>query len=133
MLELCTCGKFAEMECVECRAKGYCSEKCQQEHWLSHSSTCRIVSARRRQAKKMKRKRKKLENMMKRTAEYKPAHSDKCVCGGEAQYECSECEKQGYCSEKCQVEDWELHQLFCTGNSRDKQLSNATDMDMIVN
>ncbi len=111
LLELCVCGKFAELECTECRAKGYCCDQCQQDHWLTHSSTCRIVSARRRHTKKMKRKRKKFEKMMKRTG-YTP-QPDKCVCGGIAQYECSECGRQGYCSEKCQVEDWELHQLFC--------------------
>ncbi len=111
--ELCVCGKFAELECMECRVKGYCSDMCQQAHWLKHISTCRIVSARRRHAKKMRKKRKKLDKM-KQTG-YTP-HPEQCMCGGDAVYECSECGRQGYCSQKCQEDDWELHQLFCTNN-----------------
>ena len=42
---------------------------------------------------------------------------DVCICGCDAEYECSECGRQGYCSQKCQEEDWELHQLFCTVNA----------------
>lgn len=133
-LELCVCGKFAELECIECRAKGYCSEQCQTDHWMAHSSTCRIVSARRRKAKKMKKKRKKLEKMMRQRSAnslrggFTP-NPDRCICGKEAQYECSECSKQGYCSERCQQEDWELHQLFCEGQQNN---NNNHKLNVIV-
>ena len=37
-----------------------------------------------------------------------------CVCGNAAQFECSSCSTQGYCSPECQTSDWvERHQREC--------------------
>ena len=36
-----------------------------------------------------------------------------CVCGAPAEMECSQFGVQGYCSDKCQLPDWEEHQLYC--------------------
>ena len=37
-----------------------------------------------------------------------------CVCGNAAQFECSSCSAQGYCSPECQTSDWvERHQREC--------------------
>ena len=130
-LELCVCGKFAELECTECRAKGYCSEQCQQDDWFTHASTCRIVSAHRRKTKKLKKKRKKLEKKLKemKRSGYTP-RPDLCLCGKDAEYECSECGQQGYCSKRCQEEDWELHQLFCAGQ---QEISREDEQEQLHN
>lgn len=36
-----------------------------------------------------------------------------CVCGSVADYECSRCEGQGYCSEACQRKSWPTHMRTC--------------------
>eukprot|EP00048_Salpingoeca_helianthica_P010236 m.147511 g.147511 ORF g.147511 m.147511 type:complete len:2896 (+) comp15040_c5_seq2:160-8847(+) len=36
-----------------------------------------------------------------------------CTCGSVADYECSRCENQGYCSEVCQRKHWTLHARLC--------------------
>ena len=110
VLELCICGKFAELECTKCKSKGYCGETCQESDWLNHAMVCRIVSARRKEERRKKRKQKKLEKLKK--SGYTP-RPDLCRCGKVTEYECSECGLQGYCSVKCQEEDWEYHKLFC--------------------
>lgn len=57
-----------------------------------------------------------------------PPNPDRCICDKEAQYECSECGKQGYCSEKCQQDDWELHQLFCEGGKQQNNDNNKLNV-----
>ena len=45
-----------------------------------------------------------------------------CVCGNAAQFECSSCSAQGYCSPECQTSDWvERHQKECGRLSEKKQ------------
>ena len=45
-----------------------------------------------------------------------------CVCGNVAQFECSSCSVQGYCSPECQTSDWvERHQKECGRLSEKKQ------------
>jgi hypothetical protein len=36
-----------------------------------------------------------------------------CVCASVADYECSRCENQGYCSEACQKRHWPQHSRLC--------------------
>ena len=36
-----------------------------------------------------------------------------CICGLLADFECSQCETQGYCSQKCQETHWPEHYLRC--------------------
>ena len=105
------CGKFADLECGECKMKGYCSITCQQADWASHSVRCRLISAKRKRKEKRKRSvNRKVERL--RSAGYTPL-PDQCVCGKEADFECSQCSRQGYCSETCQLKDWPVHQHFC--------------------
>lgn len=107
------CGKFAELECTECRGRGYCTESCQEKDWLDHIKLCRVVSARRREDKKkrkQKRKEKRLDDLQ-RTG-FTPT-LDLCRCGKLSVYECSGCGLQGYCSNECQDNDWMYHKLFC--------------------
>ena len=45
-----------------------------------------------------------------------------CVCGNAAQFECSSCSVQGYCSPECQTNDWvDRHQRECGRLSEKKQ------------
>ena len=105
------CGKFADLECGECKMKGYCSITCQQADWASHSIRCCLISAKRKRKEKRKRSiNRKVERL--RSAGYTPL-PDQCVCGKEADFECSQCSRQGYCSETCQLKDWPVHQHFC--------------------
>jgi hypothetical protein len=59
---------------------------------------------------------------------------DTCVCGKEAEYECSGCRKQGYCSTACQQEDWTFHDYYCRqpgrSSSRDSKRSSKTPLSM---
>ena len=112
-MELCVCGKFADLECSECRSRGYCSEKCQDQDWLSHSTTCRLVSARRRDERRNRRKRRMEKRRKKLERSGYTPRPDFCSCGKQADFECSKCGMQGYCSRGCQMEDWETHKLFC--------------------
>ena len=113
-LELCVCGKFADLECGECQAKGYCSMHCQQADWLSHGAKCRLVSSKRRRKERRQRKKTRIQKKVERlrSAGYTPI-PDRCICGKEADFECSECGAQGYCSRACQEKDWTVHRFFC--------------------
>jgi len=91
--------------CTNCNKKGYCSAQCQERDWPQHSSFCRAVSSR-RERRKSRRSSRGLSSAGRGSTE-------KCVCGKDAEYECSSCQRQGYCSQKCQVDDWELHEYFC--------------------
>ena len=45
-----------------------------------------------------------------------------CVCGNAAQFECSSCSAQGYCSPECQTRDWaDRHQRECGRLGEKKQ------------
>lgn len=121
------CGKFADLECSECGGRGYCSVECQQNDWFKHVMVCREKSEERRRReesarskkkkkkkkhKKHKKHRKSKSRESKRSRDYTPS-IDICICGKEAEFECSGCDKQGYCSEECQRNDWDIHQMFC--------------------
>uniref|UniRef100_A0A1X7V0T6 MYND-type domain-containing protein n=1 Tax=Amphimedon queenslandica TaxID=400682 RepID=A0A1X7V0T6_AMPQE len=114
ILELCVCGKFAELECTDCRGKGYCSETCQTDDWPDHVRTCRVMSARRkeeRRQRKQSRREKRIEKLQRTGFTPNP---DICRCGKLSEYECSSCGMQGYCSYECQIKDWKYHKLLCT-------------------
>ena len=36
-----------------------------------------------------------------------------CVCGKPAEFDCSRCAKQSYCSNECQRRDWKTHRERC--------------------
>jgi hypothetical protein len=97
--ELCVCGRVAEYECARCEGRGYCSEDCQEEDYKKHKKLCR----------KLKQQRK--EDRRKQTTLMEPP--DLCVCGKMAEFECSSCGVRGYCSAKCQVDHWPVHQKVC--------------------
>lgn len=114
-LELCTCGKFADLECAECHSRGYCSEQCQQEDWNRHTLSCQIISEKKRKKhKKKKKKKRKGKKTVSRS--YTPSLT-LCICGKETEFECSTCGQQGYCSEECQLEDWSFHEHHCMAPS----------------
>lgn len=47
-----------------------------------------------------------------------------CICGNAAQFECSNCSSQGYCSTECQYKDWsEQHQKECSRLSEKRRRS----------
>ena len=47
-----------------------------------------------------------------------------CVCGNAAQFECSNCSSQGYCSSECQMKHWsEQHQKECSRLAEKKRRS----------
>lgn len=47
-----------------------------------------------------------------------------CTCGNAAQFECSRCNSQGYCSPECQYKDWsEQHQKECSRLSEKRRRS----------
>ena len=47
-----------------------------------------------------------------------------CVCGSAAQFECSNCSSQGYCSQECQIKHWnEQHQRECNRLSEKRRRS----------
>ena len=47
-----------------------------------------------------------------------------CICGNAAQFECSNCSSQGYCSTECQFKDWsEQHQKECSRLSEKRRRS----------
>lgn len=49
-----------------------------------------------------------------------------CVCGNAAQFECSNCSSQGYCSEQCQHSHWaEKHQKECSRLSERRRRSDV--------
>ncbi len=49
-----------------------------------------------------------------------------CVCGNAAQFECSNCSSQGYCSPECQLENWaNQHQKQCGRLSEKKRRSDV--------
>lgn len=49
-----------------------------------------------------------------------------CVCGNAAQFECSNCSSQGYCSEECQHSHWvEKHQKECSRLSERRRRSDV--------
>ena len=103
-LDFCLCGRVADFECTDCNARGYCSVDCQQDYWHKHMNTCKKL---RKSKKKSKKKKKKDPYQL---------HSpdpNMCVCGAPAEMECSQCGIQGYCSEKCQIADWDEHQFIC--------------------
>ena len=103
-MDFCLCGRVAEFECTDCSARGYCSVECQQEDWHKHMTMC----------KKQRRKKKKSKNKKKKGPyQLRTPDPNVCVCGAPAEMECSQCGIQGYCSEECQLADWEEHQLHC--------------------
>ena len=127
-MELCVCGKFADLECSECGLRGYCSLDCQQDDWFKHAMICQEKveeKKQRKQSKSSKSKKKKKKKHKKHHKKHKKSKSrssltssstpsiDVCICGKEAEFECSRCEKQGYCSEECQLKDWFAHQTCC--------------------
>ena len=114
-VELCTCGKFADLECAECHSRGYCSEQCQQEDWYRHILACQTISDKKRKKHKKKKKKK---GKGKKTVSYAYTPSlTLCICGKETEFECSRCGQQGYCSEECQLEDWSFHEHHCMAPS----------------
>lgn len=122
-MELCVCGKFADLECSKCGLRGYCSVNCQQDDWFKHAIVCREKIEEKKQRKKSKssksKKNKKKHKKHKKHRKSKSRESDRsmnidvCICGREAEFECSRCEKQGYCSEECQLKDWPTHRMYC--------------------
>ena len=123
------CGKFADLECSECGLRGYCSVDCQQDDWFKHAMICQENVEEGKQRKKSKSsKSKKKKKHKKHHKKHKKSKSraqsststmsiDVCICGNEAEFECSRCEKQGYCSEECQLKDWTAHQMYCEEKS----------------
>jgi hypothetical protein len=107
--ELCVCGRYADLECSECHAQGYCSSACQTQHWAQHATSCRVVSARRRRRRRRRKHRKKSHEI----CTILTSGCDLCPCGREVEFDCSQCDVQGYCSEQCQVKDWPRHQTLC--------------------
>ena len=103
-LDFCLCGRVADFECTDCNARGYCSIECQQEDWHKHMVTCK---------KQRKKKKKSKKNKKKDPYRLSSPDPNACVCGAPAEMECSQCGNQGYCSEECQLADWEEHQLYC--------------------
>ena len=141
------CGKFADLECGECGRCGYCSIECQQDDWFKHAMVCqknRAEERRKRRNSSKSRKKKKKHKKHKKHKRTKSRESQKsresmesresrvsreftpsvevCICGKEAEFECSRCEKQGYCSEECQRKDWEVHLAFCEDSDTKKLL-----------
>ena len=126
-MELCVCGKFADLECSECGLRGYCSFDCQQDDWFKHAMICQEKIEERKQRKKSKSSKSKKKKKHKKHKKHKKSKSrastsftpsiNVCICGKEAEFECSRCEKQGYCSEECQLKDWIAHQMYCTEQS----------------
>ena len=98
-VDQCPCGRYAEMECSLCGRRGYCGMQCQKEDWTNHIPECTGMS---------KKKKKKAGG----GREYTP-NVNTCICGKEADFECSVCGRQGYCSEVCQQKDWKLHVHYC--------------------
>ena len=114
MGDLCVCGRFADLECTNCKKRGYCSKQCQEDDWSHHEELCRERSAR-RERKRERRKSRNKERRQSRSSQNSNVSlsEDTCVCGKDAEYECSRCKKQGYCSEECQREDWSIHEFYC--------------------
>ena len=47
--QFCTCGKAAQFLCTGCTSQGYCSEECQNDHWVSqHQRECAVLSEKKR-------------------------------------------------------------------------------------
>lgn len=103
-LDFCLCGRVAEFECTECTARGYCSVECQQDDWYKHMTACKKQRKKKKKSKKKKKK---------HSYQLRSPDPNTCVCGAPTEMECSQCGVQGYCSEDCQVADWEEHQLCC--------------------
>ena len=121
-MELCVCGKFADLECSECGRRGYCSVDCQQDDWFKHAIICQEKVEEKKQQKmskssKSKKKKKHKKHKKRRKSKSRESNGsmniDVCICGKEAEFECSRCEKQGYCSEECQLKDWTTHRMYC--------------------
>ena len=131
------CGKFADLECSECGLRGYCSAECQQDDWLKHTLICQEKIEERKQRKKSKSSKSKKKKKHKKRKKHKKSKSrasntltpsvDVCVCGKEAEFECSQCEKQGYCSEECQLKDWTVHQTLCDQSETQSGTSNEDE------
>ena len=92
------------MECSLCGRRSYCSEQCQKDDWTSHVSECTGMSKKKKEKKKKEKE--------KGPNEYTP-NVNVCVCGKDADFECSVCGRQGYCSEVCQQRDWKSHARHC--------------------
>lgn len=103
-LDFCLCGRVADFECTDCGNRGYCSVDCQQDDWHKHMLMCK-KQRRKKQNKKKKKK--------KGPYHLRSPDPTMCVCGAPAEMECSQCGVQGYCSEECQIADWDEHQLYC--------------------
>ena len=109
-MELCVCGKFADLECSACGRRGYCCTECQQNDWFKHAIVCQEKKRPSSRSRKTENKHRKSNSRESRN--YTPSTSV-CVCGKEAEYQCSGCNKQVYCSEKCQNKHWDVHKKFC--------------------
>ena len=121
MEDLCTCGKFADLVCTSCNKKGYCCSKCQEKDWPDHADYCKEVCSKRerKRSRRMSRLREGLGSAGR-------GNTEKCVCGKDAEYECSSCKKQGYCTEKCQLDDWEFHEYYCNRPGSNRGIRKTT-------
>lgn len=137
------CGKFADLECSECGLRGYCCVDCQQDDWFKHAMICQEKVKERKQRKKSKSLKSKKKKKHRKHKKHKKSKSrasssftpsiDVCICGKEAEFECSRCEKQGYCSEECQLKDWIAHQMYCEQSDHNSQPGNDQDDDELQN
>lgn len=123
-LDFCLCGRVAEFECTDCSARGYCSAECQQENWHKHMLTCKKQRRKKKKAKKKKKK---------DSYQLRSPDPNTCVCGAPAEMECSQCGVQGYCSEECQIADWDEHQLHCEPQPSSKPATPTNNRFTIYN
>jgi hypothetical protein len=49
--------------------------------------------------------------------------NDICVCGKPAEFDCSRCGRQGYCSSECQRTDWKDHRENCKAHVKATRVS----------
>lgn len=93
MEQMCVCCNLqAKMQCSTCKAK-YCSKQCQLADWPKHRMVCI-----------------KPEHAVVSGSSSKNTSCVSCQC--EAAMRCSRC-KTIYCSDRCQLNDWENHKSFC--------------------
>jgi hypothetical protein len=115
--ELCICGKVSIFECSNCSLQGYCSEECQKRHWgQDHKAKCKATVA------EQKSKAEELAAQLTESSDQNTA--EECaVCQKPCNLECSRCSVVGYCSQKCQKQDWPEHQATCKAVEKAQRLS----------